>query len=313
MNRWRRSRPQTRYARILPCLVLACSFLGFGCAKPEGSPKALLTSGWDNYRLAEDKQAIQAFERLIEITPEDHELHLHGLYGLATTWNLRLPVTSQKKELATELYNKIIAQAPEHDLAAWSLLALARMKHLVGTGVEPDYPAVRQAYQEVIDRFPGHYAAQEALIYQQATLVATLDPDDARKAEKALLGLIETYPDSGFVSPALSLLSVVYTTLDMQEKRLWAEIESFKRIEVDPENPDQDHSWRYWNIATIAEFEVGDFDTAREYYGKLVQAFPTDARMYAAEQALKRMDRIEEEFRQGRRNVSGASKGGPSS
>ena len=94
-----------------------------------------------------------------------------------------------------------------------------------------------------------------------------------------------------------SLLSICYTTLDDQAKRLWAEIQSFKRVEVDPENPDQDHSWRYWNIATIAEFEVGDFETARLYYGKLIKSFPTDARMYAAEVALERMDEIEARFR----------------
>ena len=116
-------------------------------------------------------------------------------------------------------------------------------------------------------------------------------------ARDRLLAFVEAYPDSGFVSPAYSLLSISYTTLDDPAKRLWAEEQSFRHVEVDPENPDQDHSWRYWNMATIAEFEVGDFDKAREYYGKLIKSFPTDARMYAAEQAILRMNAIEEGFR----------------
>ncbi|HPY62737.1 MAG TPA: hypothetical protein PLJ22_06290, partial [Kiritimatiellia bacterium] len=53
----------------------------------------------------------------------------------------------------------------------------------------------------------------------------------------------------------------------------------------------------YWNLATIAEFEVGDFDLARHYYNKLLEAYPTDIRVYGCKQALARMDALEAQIR----------------
>ena len=65
---------------------------------------------------------------------------------------------------------------------------------------------------------------------------------------------------------------------------------------MDVTNPFYDNSFRYWNIATTAEFEVGDFDLARVYYTRLIEEYPQDIRVFGCQQALGRMDRVEEEL-----------------
>lgn len=278
--------------------LLVALIISSGCArKLEGDTSSdPIGAAWKDFRLGEFKRAIATFELVLQNTAETDHDHLQALYGLATTWNLRRP--DEDPDLAREYYEKILEIAPDHDLAAWSMLALARMKHLVPVGQDPDYDEVRAAYQEVIARYPGHLAAHEAFMYYQSTYVATLDEKACAKAVEALVDFIEKNPDSSFVSAAYSLMSVGYDVLDEPEKRLDAELKAFETAEVDPTNPFQDNAWRYWMLAALAEFNVGDFETARYYYRKLIEEYPTDIKVYPSEQALERMDRIEAQIRE---------------
>ncbi|MCY3020944.1 MAG: hypothetical protein NTW87_18155, partial [Planctomycetota bacterium] len=203
-------------------LGLALCLLAGSCVEPQKAedPQQLVADGWNAYRLADFARAVASFQAAAARTPERSDTHLQALYGLATTWNLRSPDADTGK--AEAVFRRVVEQAPEHDLAAWSLLALARMKHLVPVGKEPDYGAVRAAYQECIDRFPGHLAGEEAFIYQQSTLVATLSPKDAARAAEALEKFVAARPHSAFFSPAHSLLAQCYATLRQPEKLLAA-------------------------------------------------------------------------------------------
>jgi hypothetical protein len=90
---------------------------------------------------------------------------------------------------------------------------------------------------------------------------------------------------------------VGHTTLKQPELRLRAEENALKTYEIDPTNPSAELGWFYWTVATIAEFEVGDFDTARKYYRKLLAEYPHDQMVFGAKQALKRMDDLEAKLR----------------
>lgn len=46
-----------------------------------------------------------------------------------------------------------------------------------------------------------------------------------------------------------------------------------------------------------AEFDLGDFTLAREFYQKLIKEYPTDQRVFPAKLALKRMDETEAKIR----------------
>ncbi len=289
-------------------LVLVGALLLTGCARgPEGAVDAdPLTEGWTRYRYGEFESAIRAFERVrAEALPESPR-HLQALFGLATTWNLRTPVGDQNKPLARSLYEDITRRAPEDDLAAWSLLALARMEHLVPVGADPDLARVRAAYQIVLDRFPEHLAGHEAFIYLQSTYIQTLEAAPTRRAIAALTAFIDSHPGSGFLSGAHQLLSVGYETLGDPDAQLAAELQTLDTMEFDPGNPKHENSGLYWRIATIAEFEAGDFATARRFYRRLIEEYPQDIRVFSSEEALRRMDRVEAELRAGADAGAGA-------
>ncbi|MCS6771689.1 MAG: tetratricopeptide repeat protein [Kiritimatiellae bacterium] len=284
----------------LACFCLAAALAGSGCSRSGAGAAdagAALSSGWQNFRLAEFDLATRDFEAALAAAAPGSEPYLQALFGLANVWNLRRP--GEDPEKARAYYQRILREAPGHDLAAWSELALARMIHVVPVGQEPDYAAVRAAYRAIMDKYPGHLAAKEATIYLNATLVATLDPDLTRQA----ISNLQAFVASGtreFLQPAWSLMAVGYNTLGMQKERLEAEIRALETTEIDPANPFNEFAWQYWNIATIAEFETGDFDLARAYYRRLIEEYPADVRVYPAREALERMDRVEAALREGR-------------
>jgi tetratricopeptide (TPR) repeat protein len=287
---YRRTRTRLSVACFLGVLTAAALLLPSGCRRPAAQdPAALLKAGWDRYRLGEFDAAVSDFEHALRLAAAPQRQAV--LYGLATTWNLRRPDQDAKR--AAGYYRQVIELAPESDLAAWSLLALARLQHLVSVVEEPNYAAVREAYQAVVRQFPDHLAGHEAFVYLQATYVATLRPEDLRRAETNLLAFVEEHPSSGFLSAAYSLLCACYENLQRPDRWLWAEIKAFETAETDPTNPMQENSWSYWRIASVAEFEAGEFAVAREFYSRLISEYPEDIRVYAAKQALERMDAVE--------------------
>jgi tetratricopeptide (TPR) repeat protein len=267
-------------------------------ADPAGTA---LAAGWENYRLSEFERAVRFFEEALQQAPADSDTRLQALYGLGTVWNLRRPNEDRKK--AEAYFQQVMAAAPRGDVGAWTALALARMKHLVPVGEEPDVAAVRQAYTDVMRRYPGHLAAKEAFIYAMSTFIATLEEAQTRYAIANLQRFVQKPGAREFLQPAWSLMAVGYTTLKQPELRLYAEIMGLKTTEVDPANPFNEFAWAYWNIATIAEFETGNFALARQYYRRLLREYPNDIRVFGVKQALERMDRVEGEMRKGDRRL----------
>ncbi|HEY8240171.1 MAG TPA: tetratricopeptide repeat protein [Kiritimatiellia bacterium] len=270
-----------------------------GCGKREAAldPVAAIESGWNEYRLGEFDRAVMRFQAAADRAEAGSDTYLQAMFGLAATWSLRLPAQDQDRAKAEELYAKILELNPKSEVAPWADLALARLKHLVPVGEEADYNVVRPAYQHIIDAYPGHLVAREAFIYLMATKVATLQSNDLREAIGQLEAFVAQTNDRSFFSPAYSLLAVSHQQLGEQQERLDVEITSLDATEVDPENPYNEFAWQYWNIATIAEFELGDFKTARTYYQKLLDQYPRDRRVYGVKQALKRMDEMEAKLR----------------
>ena len=285
----------TQAARLLLAGLLA---LGLSSCAPKaeqaGDAASLIRDGWTAYRLSEFKNALLSFETARARAERGSDAWAMATYGLATTWDLQRP--GEDPALATQLYREILAAAPDSPMIPWTELALARQQHLVPVGQEPDYAAVNAAYRHIMEKFPGHLAAKEAFLYLQSIQLAKLDPQTSLAAEKKLREFAAREKKE-FLSPAWSLLAVAYQTLGDQEKRLEAEKNSFETTEVDPSDPFLEFAWAYWNLATIAEFEVGDFDLARRYYSLLLETYPTDIRVYGCKQALARMDALEAKIR----------------
>jgi len=273
-----------------------------GCKKQQvyqsGAPGKSIMAGWEEFQMGEYASAIDTFSAAKNSTPEDDPNHLQAIYGLGVTWNLRRP--GQDNAKAREYYEEILRLAPNDDLAAWSLLRLARLKHLVGMGEVPDYPAVREAYQRVIDQFVFHPAGETAFLFAQATFITRMDRDETMAAEYNLRQFLKTHAETPFLRTALSLLADCYLTLDRPRDQLNVEIQAIESLGKNLSS--QNTPWlnsapAYWRIATVAQYRLGDIRTARKYYDKLVTEYPRDQRSFGAELAIKDIDAMVEEAR----------------
>jgi tetratricopeptide (TPR) repeat protein len=283
-----------RVALIGVCLTTGLA----GCAKSQekrGSAAARLASGWDNYRLGEFSLALKDFDSARAIAPTGSQAFVAALYGAATTWRLRRP--GEDLDQASQLYHHVIDMAPTNDLAAWSWLGLARITALPVDGEAPELKPQLAAYQEVIDRFPFHPAGEEAFLLQQAAKLATPDVVLTGQVLDALQAFIKAHPQSPLRSMAYDLVSHCCRLLGLEDQRLSATIQAWKTEEIDPDNPLQDSSLTYWQIATLAEFGAGDFAMARDYYGRLIREYPTEQKVFLAKQELRRMDELEARLR----------------
>ncbi len=282
----------------LPFLCLALLALGLGgCSKAPRQTEQddALQRAWDQYRYGDFDSAVTTFSDVASRAPEGSEKRTAALFGLGTTWDLRRP--NEDTARAADFYRQTAEAAPESELAAWSLLALARMEQLKPVGKEPDLAAVLAGYQKVIDRFPTHPAGQEAFLYQQAARLAEFDLGEARRALAALEAFLREHAESRYTSSAHGLMGKAHEILGDERRALAESIISLETREFDPRNPKRDNAAAYWGIASRAEFRLGEFDRARDYYRRLIKEYPEDQRVFPAELALRRMDELEEKFR----------------
>lgn len=256
----------------------------------------LLREGWEHFRLAEFSLAVKTFERDAAQAETNPVVQAQALYGLAMTWALRRP--GEDIEQALALYRRAIAAAPDSDAAAWSWLAIARLKHAAATLKDTqDSPEVRRAYQDVINRFPTQPAGEEAFLFQQTATLAVPRPVTARPAVVALGEFLKTHPQTPYRRAAWSLIAHGNQILGDHDQRLAALLEMLATAEVDPQAPLY-HASEYWSIATLAEFECGNFAVAREYYQKLIVEYPTDQRIFLAKRELQHMTDVEARLHQ---------------
>lgn len=257
----------------------------------------LLYEGWAAFRLGEFEMAQSRFERLSQATEESQRVP--GLYGLGLTWSLKRPGADVEKG---RRYLREVAEAPSHPLAPWGALAHARTFLLTNGEMTVDRERLISEYEKVIQRFPGTDAAQEAVIHQQATRLASSDP--ARRQEicdTVILSMehfLQHYPDSRWQSAAHQLLSVAYARRLDSKKSFQHSVVQMEKMETDPGNPKEDKSGFLWSHAVRAEFDLGDFALARAYYNRLIAEYPRDERIWGAHLALSRMERIEKNLKE---------------
>lgn len=287
--------------RALPAAFLLALLQSPAWSKdpPAADPAALVAQGWDEFRLNETRRAETLFAKAAAAAPKNSEVQLMALYGWGASLAFRSPDPEEAKGI--EKYNEVIALSPQGDMAAWSLLALARLEHAVPVDHEPNYEKVRAAYDRLIAAFPDHPASEEAFLYKQATYAASLKAEGAQKALDAIQDFIKAKPGSKWLGPAWGLAAECYAILGDPEKRLAAEIQALEHKELDVNDPRADNSGAYWKIASLAEFQAGDFDTARKYYRKLFEEYPTDQKAFVAQMALDRLARTEMALKKGQK------------
>jgi hypothetical protein len=277
-------------------LILALCAL----ALPAGAADeaARLAEGWRLYRFAEFKAAVAEFEGVLEVSQPGSDAHARALYGLACCWSFRQDARSVAK--GAQYFEELLDRAPGHELAPWAALDKVRARYLGKVDAIKENAAEMAAYRQVWERYPATTAGQEAFIFQGQQALAR---DGAAAAERVLAEtreLVAAYPRTAYLPQANSLMANCCRLLDRQEERLHYMIQASETRELDLLNPNANKAGSFWAIAYAAEFEAGNFTVARTYYGKLIQEYPKDLRIFAAREALKRMDAVEAALREGR-------------
>lgn len=279
-------------------LGLLAGVLLCGCSRQAAqaglTPAARVAQGWNQFSMGEYSLAAKRFETAAAEAVADDALRAQAVYGLAVTAWLRQPDPELPK--AEALFRELAA-GNNADYAAWSALCLVRIKHLVPGDATPDYLSLHKAYMAVYEKYPQHAAGEEAFLYAQAVRVVKQDKAEAATVVQDIDAFIGTHPKSGFLSGLYSLKSSCHTLLEQPEARLAADIRSLECRIADSGDPWRDNAASYWSIATVAEFEAGDFTTARTYYRKLLTEYDNDLRGFAAQEALARMDAVEAKLR----------------
>jgi tetratricopeptide (TPR) repeat protein len=306
---------------VLIVLVVA------GCerARVEAPPRELLEKAWSHFRLEEFEEAREAFAAALEKVAdakdgpeaegpgERERLQLNATYGLALVASLAHH--GEEPAEARRLFERVIAldHSPTRETAAWAALALVRDAALPATAdAAIDRAAVSAGYGEVMEKYPATPAAEEAFLYRTAMLVETLERGDARRAVEEVRAYMGAHPAARLRTALFALESTAHGTLGEYREALAAAIASVESKEADPANPQANTILEYYRIGMMAQFDVGDFATARAYYAKFLAEYPRDQRAFVVRLLLEHLDRTEVALREGRAvpELSGIVRGG---
>jgi tetratricopeptide (TPR) repeat protein len=293
-----RSFPRRRGLLKLAAVLLLVLLDGCGHQGTMGTPDEQIREGWKRYRFSEFKAALRIFHSVEISQKSGSEAHLQSLYGQASCWNHRRD--GRDSEKAVSYYRAVIEQAPTNPLAAWCALDIVRAKHLAPADQNLDYEQLARDYGEVYQKYPHTPAGEEAFLRKIGLLVPAARGERARKILEEIEAFLRSHPNTPFLSPLYSLMAESCHKMNAENRRLEYMIKAVETREVDPTTPFFELSTAYWNIAYAAEFEAGNFAIAREYYRRLMTEFPRESRVFAARQALARMDGVEAALREGR-------------
>lgn len=304
-------RPQV-YSKALSLgglVLLWGGVAGMSGDQPAGAPPpeaTLLKTAWRNTRLEEFDLAEQGFNTVLRAldtqsaaehaAPPALQLRANALYGLGLVSSLghhgKNPAATQRRLRA------VIDLVPHSELAAWAALALAREAYLPVNTDAPEVRAeVQKCYAQVVADYPQSVAAQEAFVYLQASHIQALEAGQLRQSLRAIDTYLQEHPQARFRSALHTLQSKAYSRLQEYPQSLAAAIKALETREIDPTNPWQNNVADYFQIALMAQYDVGDFVTARRYYNQFLKEYPQDQRAFTVQMQLQRMQQTEAQLR----------------
>ena len=304
MRSWRR---WGRWILLTAGVVAGLPLTGCSPAHSLAKPAEALTEGWDLFRLGDYPVAEAAFVREAALSKPDSAEYQRALYGRGMTiWLSTAGGTiTRNSQRAETFFERAAVATADPNIAAWSALALARTLHLMGGGdVVPDYAAVREGYNRVYRRFPQHAAGQEARLYAIALRLVDSKPEEAEIALTELDAFDRAHPNDLHAGNTQPFRAMCYEILNRSAELIKIKITMMEQYQLDTLAPQTDDRARQcWEIASLAEFRLGDFALARKYYRMILAEYDVEVRSYAAKRALARLDRMEAELARAEKGV----------
>lgn len=281
-----------------------------GGEAPKDEIQEQLSQGWEKIRLESQDLAVLDFNRVLKKldslktpagdTPQNLDYRVNALYGLGIISSLAYHSDAAESVKAKNYFNQVIALKPHSEMAAWAALALVRDHYLpVTSDSKEDTLGLINEYAQVARDYPKAAAGEEAFLYGHALAIQTLDNERIKKGVVEIEDYIRDNPKSRLVSGLYALQRYGWARLGDYRKSLEADIKSLETKEIDPTNPNQslNLSFDYFRIGLEAQFDVGDFKTARLYYQKFLAEYPNDQKAFTVQMQLKRMAETEADFK----------------
>lgn len=227
------------------------------------------------------------------------EMHLKALFGKATCAHQRMPPSATNIAEATELYRRVIDEAPKSNFAARSMLALARIAEVRDyNGDKIDLNLARQDYEKVISTWPGQPVAGEATLRLGATFIQTYQEEQVRKGIAMLEEYLAAHPDDPLNSAFWQYLGDSYyiplsklVRDDEKQKQAYRKcLESYQKAEALGWMQRGRQGGIYWRMAVIADRYLHDAPLAAKYYGKIILETPNSGKAYESQLAIRRLN-----------------------
>ena len=281
----------SRAVALATILCVGGSFCGCERTEAKASDRELLASAWAYFKLSEFSEAQRNFARVIEQAKDkaSFESRVQAEYGLAAITAMGSEADSAK---AVPQFQQVINELPHSDLAGWSQLAMVRMtQQAIGTDTPDARKKLDADYRAVIETYRGQPPADEAFVHLQALRLIPLDRDAARQVNADITAYLNR--GTRYVSALYNLRAISHQLCDEYQASFDDRTASIASQEKDPQNPMQIDAGLLYAMGVSAQFDLGDFATARQYYQRFLDLYPTEQRSFTVKLLMKNMDHVE--------------------
>ena len=218
------------------------------------------------------------------------ELWREATLGLALALQSRSPATPENVAAADGLYRELAEAAPGAPEAARALLQRGRIAEVRDFGGDAvDLEAARGFYQEVLDGWPEEDVADEAALRWADTLFQDYaDEASVREGEAFLSEWVAGRPERPMAPVIHEVLGGIRIDhLGDVRGGVDALIAADEAGLVDPNAA----GLVLWRIASLSDRELGDAETAVDYYRRVIVEAPRSGRAFSAQLALEDLRR----------------------
>jgi len=171
--------------------------------KPPADPHAkLLAQGWRDLEMVSYSKAQESFEMLLDRKPTRSQ-RAEALFALGHLWQYRRPGADVGE--ANKLYRQVATEFKDTPAAPLALLALGRLADAPEYEKDRKRAQARKLYQQVIATYPGHFAADEAVLRLAMTYLEEVGREKVEDTGAAMLtDYLAKKPDN-LVAPVMHL------------------------------------------------------------------------------------------------------------
>lgn len=248
--------------------------------------------------------ALPMYQNLRQILTPGTQEWKEATLGLAIVQQHRIPVSPQSIASAQSLYQELADLDSDHPIVARAIFNLARIYEMVDfEGDRPNFPAARQCYRNILERWPDEDIAHEAALrlggnYQQEAYYPPNDrlADWEWRVERIQtgIGILEEwarrYPDHPLNPGFWEYIANCYLFKPDPENWLWHALNAYlhatggEAMLEGGEPPARtigmdkvDGGYLMLRIAALAQ-RLGEREIALEYYTRLITQIPEYSR-----------------------------------